>query len=241
MGENCIILIPTYNERLNVRIIVPEIFSILPKVSVMIIDDSSPDGTGKEVRDLIKIYPRLELYSRNKKEGLGKAYLDAFRKVLPRKNIHLIIMMDADGSHATEYLPTLIKKLSGVDVVIGSRYIKGGGIEKWEIWRRYLSKWGNLYARSMVGIHVKDLTAGFIGIQSSALSRINLNNISASGYAFLMDLKFHLANLPHIKIEEMPIIFRNRHEGESKISRHVITEGLFTPLRLFLKRFTKNH
>jgi len=237
MSDKRVILMPTYNERENIALIVPEIFALLPEVHMLVIDDNSPDGTQGVVRELMKKYPNLELYAREKKEGLGKAYTAGMRRVLQDSSVEAIITMDADGSHAAEYLPKLLDAYTrGADLTIGSRYTKGGGIENWEMWRYALSKYGNLYARTMTGLPIRDLTAGFMCIRAGTLRKINLDAIGASGYAFLMDLKFNLVHVGKAIVKEVPIIFRTRREGESKISHHIISEGLRTPLRLFFAR-----
>lgn len=232
-----VICVPTYNERENIALIVPEIFSTVPDVRVLVIDDNSPDGTQDVVKELQKKYPNLELYAREKKEGLGRAYTAAFKRVLASPDVDAIMTMDADGSHAAEYLPAIREAGKTHDLVIGSRYTKGGGIENWEMWRYALSKFGNIYARALTGLPMRDLTAGFMHIKADCLRRIDLDAIGASGYAFLMDLKFNLVQVGNAKVTEVPIVFRTRREGESKISHHIIKEGLKTPLRLFFKRF----
>ncbi len=236
--KKIVICLPTYNERENVALIIPEIFSVVPEhTHVLVVDDNSPDGTAEVVRELMKQYPRLDLYSRARKEGLGRAYVAAFQRVLGDASVEGIMTMDADGSHAAEYLPEIIKQGENSDVVIGSRYTRGGGIENWEQWRMYLSRFGNIYARLLTGIPARDLTAGFILMRASALRTLDLAKIGASGYAFLIDLKFQLSRIPGIRFYEVPIIFKSRREGESKISGHIIREGLRTPWRLFFQRF----
>lgn len=233
---NLALVIPTYNERDNIRLIIPEIFNILKdNVSIYVVDDNSPDHTGQEVVKMQSQFSNLFLIKRFKKEGLGSAYKDALSQVLDKNIYDAIIMMDADGSHDPKYLDDMRNKLSNFEVVIGSRYTKGGGIERWELWRKALSYFGNLYARLLIGAPIKDMTAGFIGINTRTLTNINLNQVSASGYAFLMELKFMLSRETKL-ISEIPIIFKERREGESKISSQIISEGIITPLRLFKKR-----
>lgn len=233
---NLALVIPTYNERDNIKLIIPEIFNILKdNVSIYVVDDNSPDHTGQEVIKMQSQFSNLFLIKRLKKEGLGSAYKDALSQVLNKNIYDAIIMMDADGSHDPKYLEDMRNKLSNFDVVIGSRYTKGGGIERWELWRKSLSYFGNLYARLLIGAPIKDMTAGFIGINTRTLTNINLNQVSASGYAFLMELKFMLSRETKL-ISEIPIIFKERREGESKISSQIISEGIVTPLRLFQKR-----
>jgi dolichol-phosphate mannosyltransferase len=203
---------------------------------VLVIDDNSPDGTGEEVRSLMLKYPNLELLARPGKQGLGAAYKHGLAHTLASGDVERVIMMDADGSHAVEYLAAMLRASETNDLVIGSRYTKGGGIENWERWRYALSRYGNLYARTLTGLPVRDLTAGFLCFRGDLLSRMNLDRVGASGYAFLMDLKYHAIRDAGARVKEVPIIFKSRREGESKISHHIIREGLKTPLRLFLRR-----
>jgi dolichol-phosphate mannosyltransferase len=231
-----VILLPTYNERENIGMIIPEIFAAHPELHVLVIDDNSPDGTGEEVRGLMSKYPKLELLARPGKQGLGAAYKHGLSHTLASGDVERIIMMDADGSHPVEYLAAILTASQTNDLVIGSRYIKGGGIENWEPWRYAMSRYGNLYARTLTGLPVRDLTAGFLCFRGDLLRRMNLDRVGASGYAFLMDLKYHAIRDAGARVKEVPIIFKSRREGESKISHHIIREGLKTPLRLFLRR-----
>lgn len=231
-----VILLPTYNERENIKLIVPEIFTAHPDMHVLVIDDNSPDKTGDAVRELMSKYSNLDLLARPGKQGLGVAYKHGLKEVLKDKDVERIIMMDADGSHAVEYLKDMLGASKTNDLVIGSRYVKGGGIENWERWRFALSRYGNLYARTLTGLPAKDLTAGFVCFQRQLLERMDLDSVSASGYAFLMDLKFHAIHDNGATVKEVPIIFKSRREGESKISAHIVREGLKAPLRLFKRR-----
>lgn len=231
-----IILMPTYNEKENVKIIIPQIFSLIPDINILVIDDNSPDSTAEAVKSLMSQYPNLSLLSRSKKTGLGDAYKDAMRKVVADKEIRTIVTMDADGSHDPMYLPDLLKKADDNDLVIGSRYVKGGGVEKWEYWRRGLSRFGNLYAKFLTGLKINDFTAGFMAIKREYLGKIDLDKISSAGYSFLIELKFYLINKTKAKAFEVPIIFKSRYGGESKISRQIIREGIKTPLKFFWLR-----
>jgi dolichol-phosphate mannosyltransferase len=231
-----VILTPTYNERENIRMIIPEIFAAHPDVHVLVIDDNSPDGTGEEVRTMMEQFPNLELLARESKQGLGAAYKHGIQHTLESGDVERIVMMDADGSHPVEYLAPMLEASKDYDLVVGSRYTKGGGIENWEPWRYAMSRYGNLYARTLTGLPVRDLTAGFLCFRGDLLSRMDLDKVGASGYAFLMDLKYHAIADMNAKATEVPIIFKSRREGESKISHHIIREGLKTPLRLFFRR-----
>lgn len=232
-----IILLPTYNERENVKLIVPEIFRLLPEIHILVIDDNSPDGTADEVKKIMPIWPNLSILEREKKNGLGEAYKEAMIKMRKDKDIRTVITMDADGSHSPKYLKDLLAGLEEYDLIIGSRYVKNGGVENWELWRKALSKYGNLYATFLAGLKIGDITAGFMGIKRELLERTDFNQIHSSGYAFLMELKFYFVKILNAKVKEVPIIFYQRKEGETKFSRRIFFEGLRTPWKLFIKRF----
>lgn len=232
--DRTLIILPTYNERGNIISITEKIFHVLPTVRILVVDDNSPDGTAEVVRSLAEKNPNIELLSRQGKEGLGKAYLSAFRHVLDRADIDFIVTMDADHSHDPVYLPAMLEAAKENDVVVGSRYCKGGGTEGWELWRVILSRFGNLYARSVTRTPVGDMTAGFIVVRTSFLRTVPLERIELAGYAFLMELKYLLWRLG-ARMAEVPIVFKNRREGESKITNHIIREGLIAPWRLRAK------
>jgi dolichol-phosphate mannosyltransferase len=234
---NTVILLPTYNERDNILCIVPEIFATRPDVRILVIDDNSPDGTGDVVRTLMRSFANLDILSRPKKQGLGEAYKAGMTHVLSDDTVERVITMDADGSHAVEYLPGILEVSDTHDLVIGSRYVPGGGIENWEKWRYALSKWGNFYARTITGLPVRDLTAGFMCFHADVLRNIDFSDIQASGYAFLMGLKFSAIHIGKCSFKEVPIVFRVRREGESKISHHIIHEGLKTPWGLAYRKW----
>lgn len=230
------ILVPTYNEKENIAQLVQEIFEIVPEwVFVTVVDDNSPDGTGNIVETLKKKFPRLSLFRRKEKEGLGKAYLDAFQRVLVDKEVEFVMMMDADFSHHPRYLPEILSKRDKFDMVIGSRYVPTGGTEGWELWRRALSFGGNLYCRFITRMPITDCTGGFNLVRADLLRRVNLSNLGASGYAFVMELKYLLFK-NGARFLEVPIIFKNRTGGESKISNHIISEGIFAPWKMILKK-----
>ena len=231
-----VVLIPTYNERENINLLVPEICTLQPDLHVLVIDDNSPDHTGDAVRELMKKYPQISLLSREGKEGLGAAYKAGMSKVLQDPDVAAVITMDADGSHAAEYLAALRAKGETYGLVIGSRYVKGGGIEAWERWRYLLSSWGNRYARLVTRLPIRDMTAGFMYIRTDALRDIDFSHMRASGYAFLMELKYLLTKKLEGRVAEVPIVFKARRGGESKISRHIIGEGLRTPWDIALRR-----
>ncbi len=229
------IVIPTYNEKENISPLVKEIFLLLPDINIIVVDDNSPDGTAATVEDLMTEYANLSILKRPEKNGLGRAYIDGFKKLLVRDDIENVITMDSDFSHNPEYLPQMLEEIKNYDLVIGSRYIKGGGITNWESWRRFLSKGGNFYVRMLLGRKIYDWSSGFNCIRMSALKKINLDKIKFYGYAFLSCLKYFLMKTG-ARIKEIPIIFEERRGGKSKMSGNIIREGLMAPWKLL---FTK--
>jgi len=229
------IVLPTYNEKENIGPLVEKIFSLIPEVYILVVDDNSPDGTAAVVEELMKKHPNLSLLKRPVKNGLGGAYIEAFKKLLAEKDIENIVMMDADFSHNPKYLPKMFEESGNYDLVIGSRYIREGGIEKWELWRRALSYLGNLYARILLRKGISDWTTGYNCIKVSILRKVRLDEIDLSGYAFIIGIKYFLIKAgAHPK--EIPIIFEARRGGESKISSHIIREGVLAPWKLIIKR-----
>lgn len=219
---------------MNVVLLVPEIFKVMPDIWVTIIDDNSPDGTANIVKEMMVKYKRLNLIQKEKKEGLGKAYIYAFKKILSDSNVSNIITMDADLSHPVSCIPEMRKFSKEYDVVIGSRYIKGGKTEGWELWRRLLSMYGNIYCRTITRMPLNDCTAGFNLISTKFLRKIDFRLMDSSGYAFMMELKYLLFKL-NAKFKEVPIVFKNRIGGESKITNHIIREGILAPWKMILK------
>jgi dolichol-phosphate mannosyltransferase len=230
-----LVVIPTYNEKENISRIIREVLAYAPRAEILIVDDSSPDGTAEIVKGIQKEIPQVHLLLRKNKEGLGKAYVDAFMHVFKTYSPDRIVMMDADMSHNPKYLPEMERKMDqGFSVVIGSRYISGGGTVGWSLWRKTLSYFGNLYARTIIGIPLHDLTAGFYMVQTSLLRSVNLDQIHSSGYAFQMELKNLLIESGGV-CAEIPIIFGDRSLGESKISNNIIAEGVIAPWKIRMK------
>lgn len=235
-----IILVPTYNERENVRSLIPRVFSFCPNDKVIVVDDNSPDGTAEEIKNMSLSFPNLFLISRNKKDGLGSAYKEAILYCLKNESFEKLATMDADGSHDPKYLPSLFEKSETFDLVIGSRYVKGGGIENWSILRRLLSRFGNYYARMITGMEIHDCTAGFIVINKKLLEKINLDGLTASGYSYQIEFKFRcIKSDPNMSFLEMPILFTERRQGKSKMSWGIIFEAIKVPWTLRIKRFNK--
>ncbi len=211
------------------------IFAVAPEIHVLVVDDNSPDGTAEAARALQAEFGNLSILSRAGKEGLGRAYVAAFATALRNPQLDAVIMMDADFSHDPADLPRLIEKAETQDAVIGSRYVPGGKVEGWEGWRRGLSGGGNFYARAITGLPIHDATGGFNLIRTEMLRRLDLDRLTSSGYAFQMELKYRLWKLG-ARITELPIVFHQRRGGESKISSHIVAEGLLAPWRLRLSR-----
>ena len=230
-----VIILPTYNERENIGPLVEQIFSLLPEIGILVVDDNSPDGTAAVVKKLQARYSNLSLLERPVKNGLGGAYIEGFKRLLADPDIRNIVMMDADFSHNPKFLPPMLGEAENYDLVIGSRYIKGGGIAKWELWRRILSAGGNLYVRVLLGRRVHDWTGGFNCIRADYLRKVNLDEIDLSGYAFIMGIKYFLIKAG-VNIKEIPIIFEARRGGESKLSHHIISEGIIAPWKIIFKR-----
>ncbi len=237
MNKN-IIVIPTYNERNNIAILLKKIFTLLPDISIIVVDDNSPDKTASIVETMGSQYPNLSLLKRDKKDGLGKAYIAGFKKVLENRDFKSIIMMDADLSHDPKYLPDILRLSENFDLVIGCRYMAGGGVtKKWGVWRRFLSSAGNTYLKIIFWRYpMRDWTTGYNAIKTDALKKINFDLLSPRGYAFISSLKYYLAK-SGATIRESPIFFEERNGGESKMSSAIILEGLITPWKILLREF----
>ncbi len=230
-----VIVIPTYNEKENISKLIPLIFKFIPDVYVVVADDSSPDDTGKTVSDLSFKYPKVSLITRDKKDGLGRAYINAFKEVLRQNDVRTITMMDADLSHDPKYLPEMYKKSKEYSVVVGSRYTTGGKTVGWELWRRILSFWGNFYCRTITGMPIYDCTGGFNVISANLLRKVDFEKMDMSGYAFIMEIKSLLYKAGGTFFE-VPITFVNRLSGETKISGHIISEGIIAPWKIRLTK-----
>ena len=223
------IVIPTFDERNNLSRLVHKIFSLHPGVNIIVVDDNSPDGTGEIADQLSGRYPGLTVIHRESKGGLGTAYVTGFKQALS-KGADLIIEMDADFSHDPEYLQYLVKASKSADVVIGSRYVDGVRVEGWRFRRLVLSKLANIFVSFVMVRPVWDFTAGFRCYNRAVLESIDLNNIKSDGYAFQIEMT-HQVFKHGFKILEIPIIFRERAHGYSKISRKVIWEAVWITLK----------
>jgi dolichol-phosphate mannosyltransferase len=222
-----VIVIPTYNEIDNIEVILEKVFLLDLGVDVLIVDDNSPDRTFAKVQELIdadRYGGQLHLVIRQNKEGLGKAYIEGFKWCLAR-DYAFIIEMDADLSHDPKYLPSFIENIKTYDLVIGSRYVEGGGVVNWSPLRKLISFGGSLYSRLILGISIKDVTGGFKCFRREVLESIDLDNILSTGYAFQIEMNYKTA-LKGFKIKEVPIIFEDRVAGLSKMSKKIFIEAL---------------
>lgn len=220
-----LVVLPTYNERENVATIVARVRAATPHVDVLVVDDNSPDGTGVIADDLAASDLQVFVLHRAGKNGLGMAYGAAFRWALERGYTH-IVEMDADGSHAPEQLSSLLRAAdAGADVVLGSRWIAGGGVQNWPKYRELLSRGGSAYARFVLGLPQRDVTGGYRVFTASALRSIRLEDVHSQGYGFQVDMLFH-AQRAGLTIVEVPITFVERVRGESKMTGGIVAEAM---------------
>ena len=226
------IILPTYNEKENIKRLIEEIFKIVKDVNIIIIDDNSPDGTHLIVEELSKRFKNLYLIKRQCKMGLGSAYITGFKYAKEKLNSKFVITMDCDFSHSPYAIPEIIKELNENDLVIGSRYTKGGKVIDSPIIRRFISKSANFCASFFVGIKVKDATSGFRGYRLEVLEKINYSKIFSNGYSFLTEIIYKISKIKNIRIKEIPITFYDRKYGESKISKKEILKAIYTVIRL---------
>lgn len=227
-----LIILPTYNERENLRELFQAICSIDPTVDVLVVDDNSPDHTADLVSELALTHKNIFLLSRPFKDGLGRAYIEAFQKVLQDGVYDVVTMMDADLSHNPKYFPSMKRAVISHDVVIGSRYIDGGGVtSEWNAFRRLLSRLGNVYLSIIFRTHLNDWTSGYVMIRTPSLRSIDFKIIDQRGYAFISGLKYLLYK-SGAKLTEVPIFFEPRVHGSSKMSFPIIAEGVIAPLKI---------
>ena len=229
-----LVIIPTYNEKENIRDIISAIFSLEQDFHILVVDDSSPDGTAEIVKAMQSEFPRhLHLSIRKVKDGLGKAYIHGFWWAL-QNNYDYIFEMDADFSHNPNDLPKLLEACQKADMVIGSRYCKGVNVVNWPMSRVLLSYFASKYVRFILGIPVHDTTAGFICFSRKALENIGLDKIRLKGYGFQVEMKYR-AFKKRLNLVEIPIIFTDRTLGESKMNGGIITEAVLGVIELKLK------
>jgi dolichol-phosphate mannosyltransferase len=221
--HDTVVLIPTYNEADNVQRIVRAVLAAAP-VDVMVLDDSSPDGTGALADAIARETPRVTVLHRRVKEGLGRAYLDGMRRALAAGYTR-VCEMDADFSHPPAVLARLLEAAEGADVVLGSRNVPGGGTKNWPLRRRLISRGGSFYARSILGVRVRDLTGGFKVFHRRVLEAIDLESVRSNGYAFQIEMTYR-AIQRGFSVREVPFVFVERESGVSKMSRRIFLEAV---------------
>jgi dolichol-phosphate mannosyltransferase len=223
-GRRALICLPTYDERENLGPMIEAILAAVPQVDVLVIDDNSPDGTGQLADQIAAREPRVQVLHRAGKEGLGRAYLAGFAWALAR-DYGLILEMDCDFSHDPKYLPGMLAAAAEADLVLGSRYVAGGGTVNWGALRKLISRGGSLYARTILGLTVRDLTGGFKCFRREVLEGIDLPTVECTGYAFQIELTYRAARRG-FKVRELPIVFADRRVGLSKMSRRIVLEAI---------------
>lgn len=225
-----LVIIPTYNERENLPLIVARVRAAVPTAHVLVADDASPDGTGQLADHLAAEDPQVHVLHRPGKAGLGAAYLDGFSWGTSH-GFEVLVEMDADGSHQPEQLPSLLERVTdGADLAIGSRYVPGGAVTNWPTHRELLSRGGNLYIRMMLGIPVNDATAGFRAYRTTALEKLALEGVQSQGYCFQVDLTWRAVRAG-LRVDEVPITFIERELGASKMNQSIVAEALWRVLR----------
>ena len=228
--STCVVIVPTFNERENLAVLVNGLMAI-EGVSVLVVDDASPDGTGALAEELRSTFgDRIQIVHREQRTGLGSAYVAGMQRALAG-GWDLIAQMDADSSHDIKHLPQMISAMSGADLVIGSRYIPGGDVSNWSVSRQWLSWFANWYVRWITGLPVHDCTAGYRCWRREALRLLPLESLVSNGYAFQVEMTWE-AHRRGLRLAEMPIVFRERYRGRSKLTWAVVFESVLLPWRL---------
>lgn len=227
-----IVVIPTYNESKNIIKMIDKIFSVQSDIDILVVDDNSPDGTGKLVKEKMQSTDKLHIIERAGKMGLGTAYLAGFKYALD-SGYGYIMEMDADFSHNPDEIPNFLKYIQDYDLVLGSRYIKGVNVVNWPLKRLLLSYFANLYTRIITGMRIKDATGGFKCFRATVLSQINFDEVKSNGYSFQIEMTYRLWK-KGAKVKEIPITFVDRMEGVSKMSKKIVYEAIFMVWKLKL-------
>jgi dolichol-phosphate mannosyltransferase len=229
--DRIVVVIPTYNERENIQWLVSEVLAVDPRIQVAIVDDNSPDGTGVAADALASAHAgRIDVLHRLAKAGIGPAYVAGFQHALQLQP-RLVAQMDADHSHQPEDLRRLIEAAKDADLVLGSRYVPGGATRGWPIHRRAMSRFGGLYARLILGVHVRDLTGGFKVYRVATLASLDLDSLQADGYVFQIETTYRAIKRGY-RVVEVPITFTDRVAGKSKLSRGIVIEAMLKVWRL---------
>jgi dolichol-phosphate mannosyltransferase len=234
MAESVLVVVPTYDERENLRPLLSRLHATVPTADVLVVDDGSPDGTGELADELAAADPRIRVLHRDEKAGLGAAYLAGFAIAL-RGGHQVVVEMDADGSHAPEDLPALLAALADADVVLGSRYVPGGEVRGWPAHREWLSRGGNLYSRLALGVAIRDLTGGYRAFRRQVLEELDLGEVASQGYCFQVDLAWRAVQAG-FRVAEVPITFVERERGTSKMTASIVREALWQVTRWGLAR-----
>jgi dolichol-phosphate mannosyltransferase len=230
-----VVVTPTYNERNNIDPLVETIFKLgIPELSLVVVDDASPDGTADQAARYTQQYP-VRVIRRTGERGYGRACVEAFRDIMAKENPDYIIQMDADLSHDPAAIPALIDAIQKYDVVIGSRYVRGGAIENWELSRRLVSRFGNLYARTVLGLPYRDLTGGFRCFRRKVIDTVPFEKVGSVGYSFMIESLWYIHRLG-FQVGEVPITFRERKEGVSKFNIGIMIECFWRVLKLRFQR-----
>ena len=234
--KSALVVVPTYNERENLPVLVEQLMQ-QPNVSVLVVDDQSPDDTGAVADALARAYPgRIEVLHRTGARGLGRSYIDGILTMLARPvQVDVICQMDADLSHDPRHLPSLIAATERADIVIGSRYVPGGDVVNWPKRRRMLSRFANTYIRLVTRLRARDCTSGYRCWRRDALAAIQLASFTSEGYSFLVEM-LYAASAARLRFAEVPITFVERRLGESKLTRAVLVESVITPWRLIASK-----
>ena len=220
-----LIIIPTYNELENIQRLIPELMALDPAICVLVVDDNSPDGTGKLVDDMARENDRISVLHRPAKLGLGSAYVAGFKYAV-QQDVDCVFEMDADFSHDPAMIPKFIEQIQACDVVIGSRYISGINVVNWPMSRLLLSYFANFYTRLVTGMTIRDATSGYKCFRREVLESINLDDVRSDGYAFQIEMNFRCWRKGY-RLKEIPIIFVDRRSGTSKLSQGVINEAVW--------------
>ncbi len=233
-GPSVVVVLPTYNEADNIERLAQAVLDLPCRPDILVVDDSSPDGTGELVLRMAEVFrDRVRLLTRPRREGLGRAYVAAFTRVIEEDRHDVLVQMDVDGSHRPDDVTRLVEALRDADLAIGSRYVPGGRVEGWPLHRQMLSRGGNVYARVLLHHGVRDLTGGFKAWRLPLLRRLDLSSVRSGGYAFQIETT-HRALEAGAAVREVPITFRDRELGHSKMSSRIAREAVGTVLRLRL-------
>lgn len=230
---------PTYNERDNIDEFLRQVQSVDPEIDIFVVDDNSPDGTGLRALELAQTNPKIHVISRSGDRGYAAASREGLMSIAA-DGYDVIVTLDCDLSHNPQAIPTMIARInSGADVVIGSRYVQGGGVRNWNLFRRLLSRWGNLYTALMLGVGIRDCTSGFRAYRGEVVRAGIISSTTSSGYAFLTEVLFRLRQSNVFVIVEVPIVYVDRTAGESKMSKTIIRESMQRVTRWGIQRLLR--